>query len=172
VAPPALVPAEVTGGGNPKISWTSNPRITSDRVLTLDGTVTNNDSISPSMIQVWQIHHETTTLDCPMERPVAFIRPGNNSGTVYSRQSSSYGWHYCGVGKPIVDQVPWLATGNWSYTQRKRRYTTEPFIWDFQVTVDLKDERVQALEFPDWTAWRVVVYSGEDLLTWDWVSKE
>lgn len=138
----------------------------------MSGTVTNLPEIQPTAVQVWQANTPVDWTDeCSTEQPVAFVIPGTG-GQAVTPAATEYPWRYCIQGQYLarINQVPWIYADGWSYTERKRRYITEPRVWDFSLTVRLDDPRTQKLLYPRPTGWTILVYSGDILLGRQWVA--
>lgn len=176
VSPPELVSLPGSSGGSPIFTFSSGPTIQSN-ILTLSGYITNRpDLVSRRWtIQVWQsdFSQEYATLDCSTEKPVAFLMAPTGSGDSYVPAATPYDFYYCiqGQGWMQTVEVPWLRASTWSMSERKRRYTTEPIIWDFSLRADLTDERVQKLEYKDPEGWTVFIWAGDELIAREWVRR-
>ena len=122
----------------------------------------------PTQVQVWQsLRGDDLDDRCSTVRPIAFVDEGQGSG------ATAFRWTYCsGAGSQAhiyVDDVPWLASGEWTVTSRGQRFTTDPHIHDWRFSVDLDDPRVKELMYDRGKGFVVVVFAGEVLLTRTWV---
>ena len=175
VSAPDLSVLGVASGGSALMDINGSPQMI-NYILTMSGTVTNRPDVSPSMIQVWQAKYDEGDAECSTERPIAFLRPGNTD-SVFTQQTSPYEWQFCRKNPnldyetrnaPQVDKVPWLFTTSWTYTERNRRYTTEPRIWDWTMTANLDHALVKELEYSSGASyWRIIVFSGTNVIAYE-----
>ncbi len=172
---PDLSVLGVEEGGATVLNISGSPQMINYR-LSMSGTITDRPDISPSMVQVWQAKYAEGDASCSTERPVAFLRPGNTE-SVFTQQTSPYEWQFCRKNPNLdyesrsaaqVDDVPWLFTTTWEYTERHRRYTTEPRIWDWTMTANLDHALVKELEYSSGPSyWRIIVFSGTNVIAYE-----
>lgn len=147
----------------------------SGHVLRVSGNIEGQGN-EPTSIQVWQgWEAEAYSATCSTERPIAFIQPGSGDGG-YTGLSSPYEWTFCTDGvshKPIVDQIPWMASQTWSYQLRHRTYIYDPYIYDLSVVASLDHHLVERLEYSDGVleGWRIVVFSGDRMIASRWIDR-
>lgn len=171
VDPPSLVDLPGSSGGTPIFKFSSLG--IHDNILSLSGTMTGRADLASRQwtIQVWQSQYEVVvTENCSTEKPIAFIMAATG-GDNFLPVATPYEYFYCvgGQGLNRTVDVPWLRADSWSLAERKRRYTTEPRIWDFRVKANLQDERVQELEYHRPAGWMVLIWAGETLIAREWL---
>lgn len=138
------------------------------RTVTVTGVLENVPNREPTMVQVWQAQRNDGTPSCSTARPVAFVVPGSDN---IALGTTDHRWRFCvkdGSNFVQVSEVPWFRASSWSWVERKRRYTTEPRIWDFSMSADFSGEESLANEYYDPSGWRVVVFSGSTIIGYLW----
>lgn len=145
-----------------------------NKTLSISGLI-DGQGYEPTTIQVWQARDaDAYSTTCSTERPVAFIQEGSGGG--YTGSTSPYSWTFCTYGysqKPTTDEIPWFAADSWSYHLRDRRRITDPYIYDWSASANLDHEMVQRLEYGEgvYEGWRVVVFSGSQIIANQWVDR-
>ena len=174
IEPPLNVPVALQEGGSRIMKFSTGPTIV-DGVLNLIGQIETNPSINPTSVQLWQSNglDDPNDRDCSTDRPVALICPGSGSDQVFTQQTTDVTWVYCFEGnrlpRPQTDVVPWLYAGTWEYTERTRRDSRKPRVWDFQLNVNTNIEEVFANYYANPVGWHVLIFSSDNLIAYEWV---
>ena len=96
-------------------------------------------------------------------RPVAFVGEGQGSGV------TPYRWSFCSSAasqrQVYVDDIPWLTAETWEVQHRR----SAPWVYSWEVAVDLEDRRVRELLYDRPAGYIVIGFAGEVLLTRRWV---
>ena len=136
----------------------------SGHTLSFKAVVQGEEQLPPTQLQVWQaLRDGDLDRECSTLRPVAFVGEGQGGGV------TPYQWSFCSSSssKPqvYVDDVPWLTAAAWNVLRR----SSNPFVYEWTVTVDLDDQRARELMYDRAAGFVLVGFAGETLLTRRWV---
>lgn len=154
---------DLTEFGDPKLLLASKPTI---KTFTLYSPTT---AFRPTEIQVYQVLKKNEPPECSTEKPIAIITVPDGSGGNYLPRSSYRAHFFCptpGQSVSYTSLVPWLASTTWVVAEN-----VSGIRWHWNVTFDLKDERVRALEYSQPAGYIFVVLDNGTMLKRFWVDK-
>ena len=149
--------------GDPRLLLASKPTI---KTFTLYSVAT---PFRPTEIQVYQVLKRNEPPECGTEKPIAVVTMPDGSGGNYLPRSSYHTYAYCptpGQSISYTSLVPWLASSTWTVAEN-----VAGIRWHWIVTLDLKDERVRALEYSQPAGYIFVVLDNGTMLKRFWVDK-
>ena len=149
--------------GHSGFRFDSGPTL-NGHTLSFKAVVQGDEKLPPTQLQVWQaLRDGDLDRECSTLRPVAFVGEGQGGGV------TPYQWSFCSSSssKPqvYVDDVPWLTAAAWNVLRR----SSNPFVYEWTVTVDLDDQRARELMYDRAAGFVLVGFAGETLLTRRWV---